>query len=87
MKDMQDFSDLKNRAINEMLQMNGRAVKTGHSNVEFQEKTKQIPHKIHTENKAVSFSSDEMLILGIVLILSKDCSDYWLFLALLYILM
>ncbi len=87
MNDMQNFSNLKNRAINEMLEMNERAAKTGHSNVEFQEKTKQVPHKIHTENTSVCFSNDEILILGIVFILSKDCSDYWLFLALLYILM
>ncbi len=83
MNDMQNFSNLKNRAINEMLEMNERAAKTEH----FKDECRENANKITTKNKSNSFSNDEMLILALVLILSKDCSDYWLFLALLYILM
>lgn len=87
MNDMQSFSNLKNRAINEMLKMNERAAKTGDSQPEKQEGVKRIPVKNHTEKMSVNFSNDELLVLVLVLILSKDSSDYWLFLALLYILM
>lgn len=37
-------------------------------------------------NFGLNLSSDDILILGLVLILSEDCNDIWLFLALLYIL-
>ena len=87
MKDMQAFSNLKNRAINEMLEMNERAAKTVGSKTEKGESVKQNVNKIRIEKGGLSFSNDELLVLSLILILSKDSRDYWLFLALLYILM
>jgi hypothetical protein len=84
---MQAFSNLKNRAINEMLEMNERAAKIGGSKAEKGESVKQNANKIRIEKGGLSFSNDELLVLSLILILSKDSRDYWLFLALLYILM
>ena len=84
MNDMQNFSNLKNRAINEMLKMNEKASKTTDLKEDNQAKKEQIKHKKTIFD--IFFSNDELLILALVLILSKDCNDYWLFLALLYIL-
>ena len=83
MSGMHNFSNLKNNAINEMLEMNKRARKS--AVIPPQNKTKS--DKTHELKANFSFSADELLVLGLVLILSKDCDDNLLFLALLYILM
>lgn len=87
MNNMHDFSNLKNRAIDELWKMNEQAVKIGHFNGSANQEAKRITQSSSSENAGLSFSNDELLILGIVLILLKDSHDYWLFLALLYILM
>ena len=87
MSDMQDFSSIKNRAIDELFKMNKQASKVRNSSNTKAEKSGENQHKITIANSGLSLSSDELLILGIVLILSNDSHDMWLFLALLYILM
>ncbi|MBR3591338.1 MAG: hypothetical protein IKL46_00590 [Clostridia bacterium] len=87
MNDMQDFSSIKNRAIEELFKMNKQASKVRNSGNRKAEKSGENQHKITIANGGLSLSSDELLILGIVLILSNDSHDMWLFLALLYILM
>ena len=82
MTGMHNFSNRKNNAINEMLEMNKRAKKT--ADIPPQNNTKC--DKTHVPPPGFSFSADELLVLGLVLILSKDCDDNLLFLALLYIL-
>ena len=83
MTGMHNFSNRKKNAINEMFEMNKRATKT-------EEKTHQNAskhEKIQKGKQDFLFGEDEMLVLGLILILSKDCNDMVLFLALLYILM
>lgn len=87
MNDMQDFSSIKNRAIDELFKMNKQASKICNNEDKKAEKSSKNRHKITTTNKGLSLSSDELLILGLALILSNDSHDMWLFLALLYILM
>lgn len=87
MNDMQDFSSIKNRAIDELFKMNKQASKVRNNGNRKAEKSGENQHKITIANSGLSLSSDELLILGIVLILSNDSHDMWLFLALLYILM
>ena len=83
MIDMQDFSSLKNNAINELFNMSRRAATTGNLQSPNSVKT----DKVTTNKQPFFIGNDELLVLGIILILSNDCSDKWLFLALLYILM
>ncbi len=87
MNDMQDFFSIKNRAIDELLKMNKQASIKGDNKVVRVEKSSENQNKVTTQNKGLSLSGDELLILGLVLILSNDSHDMWLFLALLYILM
>lgn len=85
MTDMHNFSNQKNRAINEMLNMSKRASQTIPNNCKNKpEKTKIQSKKI--PNKNFLIANDDMLILGILLILAEDSCDLWLFLALIYIL-
>ena len=83
MIDMQDFSNVKNNAINELFKMSQRASKNGCLPPANSEKC----DKSSTDTQSFSIGNDELLVLGLVLILSNDCSDRWLFLALLYILL
>ena len=83
MIDMHNFSENKDRAICEMLEMNKRADKSAPSCHASSKKQS----KKNSSNIALTFSSDELLIMGLFFILYKDCDDIWLFLALLYILM
>lgn len=83
MTSMHNFSNRKKSAINEMFEMNKRATKTE----EKPQQNKTKCDKMRIEKQGVSFNADELLVLGLVLILSKDCDDTMLFLALLYILM
>ena len=84
---MHNFSSLKNRAINELWDMNKRATQ---NEPQKQQNTAQNTHN-HIKNLSDSFrlslSNDDIIIVGLVLILAEDCPDNWLFLALLYILM
>lgn len=83
MIDMQGFSNLKSNAINELLEMSKRASKSDNPPPQSSVKAAKIsPQKSNVFNH-----SDETLILGLVLLLSKDCKDNLLLLALLYILM
>lgn len=87
MTDMHNFSNTKNRAINELREMNKRATQPEDFCKPSAKKSKQIPHKTPLANFDMFFSNDEILIVSLILILSKDCTDYCLFLALLYILL
>lgn len=84
---MQDFSSIKNRAIDELFKMNEQASKISNNSDRKAEKSGENQHKVIAASNGLSLSSDELLILGVVLILSNDSHDMWLFLALLYILM
>ncbi len=83
MTDMQDFSRIKNEAIKELQEMNKKAA-------EKQSVVQKISHNSH-KNLINSFnlllSNDDLLILGLILILYQDSFDKWLFFALLYILL
>ena len=81
------FSKLKNQAIEQMREMNCRASKSvDHS----QQKSNAQPN-ISTQNLLGNIpfpaTNDNLIIMGILLILGEDCRDIWLFLALLYIMM
>lgn len=84
---MQGFTNLKNRAINELWDMNKRSTQAEQKPAQFMAKS----HHQATQNLFGSFglslSNDDLLIVGMLLILADDCRDMWLFLALLYILM
>lgn len=87
MSDMHNFSQHKQRAITEMLEMNK---KSAQPRAQSQQNTasngynsvKKLP-----QNFGIHFSNDDMLIMGLIVILSEDCRDTWLFLALIYILL
>lgn len=84
---MHNFISLKENAINEMREMNKKAT--------YKEplvaKTRQINQnktlKNHQKNFFANMSDDDILIIGLILVLYGDCRDTWLFLALAYILM
>lgn len=84
---MHNFKAAKTRAIDELYEMNKRASK----NADF--KPQKSPHtpsengKNLLKNFNLLNSDDELIILGLIIFLSKDCHDKWLFLALLYILL
>lgn len=84
---MHNFSKAKQNAIDEMLNMNKRA--THLNDVPPQNNAPYSPNTSITSTPKTdnSFSNDTLLIIGLILILSQDCSDTRLFLALLYILM
>lgn len=87
MNDMHNFSAHKQRAIEQMLDMNKKALQTEPL---LQQNTVPNTHKAFnnlSDNLRLSISSDDILVIGLILILSEDCRDMWLFLALLYILM
>lgn len=85
MNTMHNFSSAKQRAIQQMREMNKRSspqVKTESP------KKREILHKqplFSLQNFSFPLSDDELLFLGLIMILSKDCDDTWLFLALFYI--
>lgn len=87
MNDMHNFSKARQTAIDQMWEMNKKAASTGafdrKDNASNQSKA---PH-IHRKKSDIAISDDDILILGLILILSQDCRDMWLFLALLYVLM
>ena len=87
MTGMQGFGDLKNRAINEMWDMNRRAAQNGPKTTKLPLQNNGKAQKNFVKNFGLSFSDDDILIMGLLLILAEDCHDTWLFLALLYILM
>ena len=86
MTEMHNFSRDKQRAITEMLDMNKKALKSD----AFSADKSAVKHKNPPQNSlaksGLSMSEDEILIIGLILILAKDCRDTWLFLALAYIL-
>lgn len=87
MNDMHNFSRDKQRAIEQMLDMNKRA---SQAEPPPQQSTSQNTHKSLKNlfnNSRLTISHDDILIIGLIIILSEDCHDIWLFLALLYILM
>lgn len=87
MNDMHNFSEAKQNAIEQLREMNKKAVQTGDSPKQDTSKSTHKPLKNLPNNFAMLSSNDDMLIIGLILILSGDCRDMWLFLALMYILM
>ena len=87
MTEMHNFSRDKQRAITEMLEMNKKALKSEAFSVD----KSAAKHKILPQNllakSGLSMSEDEILIIGLILILAEDCRDTWLFFALAYVLM
>ena len=87
MNDMHNFLKAKTTAINELHEMQKRAVKSTDTS---SQNTAKIPinkNKNMSNFLSLPMSNDDIVILGLILILSKDCHDKWLFWALLYILM
>lgn len=87
MNDMHSFSRDKQRAIAEMLDMNKKALNRERLPQQNATHNTHKPLKNLSDNSGLTISSDGMLIIGLILILSEDCRDMWLFLALMYILM
>ena len=87
MNDMHNFSSDKQRAIAEMLDMNKKAAQSKALPPQNASSNTHKASKGPSGNLGLSVSSDDMLIIGLMLILSQDCRDMWLFLALMYILM
>lgn len=84
---MHNFSSLKENAINEMREMNKKAVHTEPLFIKASKVDENKTLKNNQNNFLTVMSGDDMLIIGLILILSGDCRDIWLFLALAYILM
>ena len=87
MSDMHNFTTRKNRAIDELKEMNKRATKTDESCGD-----KRVNSPCNSDNSGrfnITFltSNDDLLILGLIIILYEDCQDILLFLALIYILL
>ncbi len=87
MNDMHNFSKAKESAINEMRKMNKKAIHSERSSTR-----SNMPNQNKTIKNAygsfgTTISDDDILIIGLLLVLSEDCRDTWLFLALVYILM
>lgn len=87
MNEMHKFSHDKQRAIEQLREMNKRAVKTEPLTAESTAQNSKKASKNLSDNFKISMSSDDILIVALILILSQDCHDKWLFLALFYILM
>ena len=87
MIDMHNFSQDKKRAIEQMLDMNKKAVNRESVLPQNTANNVNKSPKNHLSKFSMSMSQDDILIIGLILILSGDCRDMWLFLALLYILM
>lgn len=87
MSDMHNFSSDKQHAIEQMLDMNKRATKPQSFSPAKASQEPNKPSKKLFSGSGLSMSTDGMLIIGLILILSEDCQDMWLFLALVYILM
>lgn len=84
---MHNFSKAKINAINELNEMHKRASKNS-TNTQ-QNRVKSTAYITNNTFKKfnLNLSDDDIVIIGLFLILSKDCNDIWLFLSLLYILM
>lgn len=87
MTEMHNFSRDKQRAITEMLDMNKKAIKSNTFSADKTAAEHKNPPKNSFVKSGLSMSGDEILIIGLILILAEDCRDTWLFLALAYILM
>lgn len=87
MNDMHNFGDAKKRAINELYEMNQKAAKNADYKAQQTDKSRILNTKNTLGKFNLSLSEDELIVIGLLLILSKDCSDNMLFLALLYILL
>lgn len=87
MNEMHKFSHDKQRAIEQLREMNKRAVKTEPLTTDGTAQNSKKASKNLSDNFKISMSSDDILIVALILILSQDCHDKWLFLALFYILM
>lgn len=87
MSDMHNFSAHKQRAIEQIFEMNKKAAQPEAQPQQNTMRNMYNSVKKSPNNFGVNFSNDDMLIMGLILILSEDCRDMWLFLALIYILM
>ncbi len=83
MNDMHNFSQAKQTAIEQLREMNKKAAKAERS----PRQNGHNPPQKSPNNFITLGSNDDILIMGLILILAGDCHDKWLFLALLYILM
>lgn len=87
MNDMHNFSDAKQNAINEMRRMNRQARSYASYEQNSSHKINNSHSKAPTGNTVLPMSQDDMLIMGLILILSQENSDNLLLLALAYVLM
>lgn len=87
MNDMHNFAERKNRAIDELKKMNNQAANKNNFCHDIPMKTQRFSGKSQSFNFDFLTSNDDLLILGLILILYEDCQDIWLFLALIYILL
>ena len=87
MNDMHNFLSAKENAINEMREMNKKAIYHGPSYKKSNNQNQNKTLKNVYGNFGTTMSDDDILILGLLLVLSQDCRDMWLFGALVYILM
>lgn len=87
MNDMHNFKAAKDKAIDELYQMNRRATENADLKHQNSSSAPFNNSKKLLKNFNLLNSDDELIILGLIMVLSKDCHDKWLFLALLYILL
>lgn len=84
---MHSFSYRKKCAINELLEMNQKSAQ----NQGFDANDATLHNTLNNNFSSIIFnilnSPDNLLIIGIIIILYQDCRDYLLFLALIYILL
>ena len=84
---MHNFDTAKKQAIDKLYEMNKRATKTNNFKAENSANKTTKNAQAPTLSLNQLLSNDELIIMGLFLILSKDCHDNWLFLSLLYILL
>lgn len=85
MNSMHNFTKDKQRAIQQMREMNKRASVSAPKSAAKPHDTAHKHTSFALQNFSFPLSDDELLFLGLIMILSKDCDDTWLFLALFYI--
>ena len=90
---MKDFSDIDiEKALEEISHMGHRSHLSEEDKENFKckcrfEKNEKIFSPPQNGNKTSSIDEDKLLILALILILSKNCNDKLLMMALLYIIM
>lgn len=85
MNTMHNFYSDKQRAVEQLREMNKRASQKAAKTEAKPPESKHNNMPFISPNFSIPLSNDDLLFIGLIMILSKDCHDTWLFLALFYI--